>query len=139
MAKRNIKITFGQGDRQRMIAVATKINNKNTELGEQSPLKSINMAAFANIFDVSSTKNTQMEDFQLRYEQTRAEADFALGIAKGQTMATPDTLLFYLGLIRDQLMVTYKGREELIEDWGFEVTVTESKGMKPREPKPPIS
>jgi len=139
MAKRNIKITFGQGDRQRMIAVATKINNKNTELGEQSPLKSINMATFASIFDVSSTKNTQMEDFQLRYEQTKAEADFALGIAKGQTMATPDTLLFYLGLIRDQLMVTYKGREELIEDWGFEVTVTESKGMKPREPKTPTT
>jgi len=139
MAKRNIKITFGQGDRQRMIAVATKISNKNTELGEQSPLKSINMAAFATIFDVSSTKNTQMEDFQLRYEQTKAEADFALGIAKGQTMATPDTLLFYLGLIRDQLMVTYKGREELIADWGFEVTVTESKGMKPREPKAPGS
>jgi len=139
MAKRNIKITFGQGDRQRMIAVATKISNKNTELGEQSPLKSINMAAFATIFDVSSTKNTQMEDFQLRYEQTKAEADFALGIAKGQTMATPDTLLFYLGLIRDQLMVTYKGREELIEDWGFDVTVTESKGMKPREPKTPTT
>jgi len=139
MAKRNIKITFGQGDRQRMIAVATKISNKNTELGEQSPLKSINMASFATIFDISSTKNTQMEDFQLRYEQTKAEADFALGIAKGQTMATPDTLLFYLGLIRDQLMVTYKGREELIEDWGFDVTVTESKGMKPREPKTPTT
>jgi F420-0:gamma-glutamyl ligase len=30
-------------------------------------------------------------------------------------------------------------REELIEDWGFEVTVTESKGMKPREPKTPTT
>lgn len=139
MAKRNIKISFGLGDRKRMIAIATKISNKNTELGEQSPLKSINMSSFASIFDVSSQKNAQMEDLQLRYEQRKAETDLALGIAKGQTMATPDTLLFYLGLIRDQLMVTYKGREELIEDWGFEVTVTESKGMKPREPKPPVS
>jgi hypothetical protein len=139
MAKRNIKITFGLGDRKRMITIASKIAKKHTDSGEESPLKTINMAAFSSIFKLSSDKNAQMEDLQLRYEQTKAETDLALGIAKGQTMATPDTLLFFLGLIRDQLMVTYKGREELIEDWGFEVTVTESKGMKPREPKKPTT
>lgn len=135
MAKRNIKIIFGVGDRNRMIATANKVSEKNTALGEQSPLKPINMAGFTSVLDTASVKNTQMEELLLRYEQSKAETDLALGIAKGQSVSTPDTLQYYLALIRNQLLIVYKGREELIEDWGFEVIITESKGRKPREPK----
>lgn len=132
MAKRNIKISLGGGDRDKVLNLANTTSEKNKVLNDESPLKTINMTTFNSLLDVASEKCTLMKNYEGLYEKAKAENDLAMGIAKGQTMSTPGTLLYYLGLIRDQLLITYKGREELIGEWGFDVTITESKSMKPR-------
>ena len=57
-----------------------------------------------------------------------------LGIARDQASTTEGTLLFYLSSIRDVLLGKYKGKEQSLGEWGFEVNTTSHP-----KPKPPAS
>ena len=128
MAKRNVKIDLRYGQPVPMIETSDSIIKKHTELGDNSPLKTINLQGFTTVKQVAADNLGLGNEHKKIADKAFAESDLALGIAKGQTLQTPDTIYYYLALVRDQLLIAYKGREELIEEWGFNVQISESSG-----------
>ena len=55
---------------------------------------------------------------------------FTCGIAKGQRKQTKNTLYWFVLNTRDILLVKYRGVEEELQNWGFSVVITESRGRR---------
>ncbi|MEO6884470.1 MAG: hypothetical protein ABI199_10670 [Bacteroidia bacterium] len=47
----------------------------------------------------------------------------AMGTEKGQTSSTPNTISYLVSKMRDVLIATYRGREEQLSQYGFNVVV----------------
>ena len=54
-------------------------------------------------------------------ETATQSRNLLLGIAKGQTSKTVNTIRFYLSSVRDMLLGLYRGQAQRLGDWGFEV------------------
>ena len=54
-------------------------------------------------------------------ETATQSRNLLLGIAKGQTSKTVNTIRYYLSSVRDMLLGLYRGQEQRLGDWGFEV------------------
>lgn len=63
---------------------------------------------------------------QLRRDAETAtqSRNLLLGIARSQNSKTPNTLRYYLSSIRDILLGMYRGQEQRLGDWGFEVNAS---------------
>lgn len=63
---------------------------------------------------------------QLRRDAETAtqSRNLLLGIARSQNSKTPNTLRYYLSSIRDILLGLYRGQEQRLGDWGFEVNAS---------------
>lgn len=53
------------------------------------------------------------------------------GLAKGQTVDTPNTGKFYVTKVRDVIMANNKGNPKALGNWGFTVNESKTGGSKP--------
>jgi hypothetical protein len=98
-----------------------KVDKKNTELGETSPVKSFNFTTLKAALATAKAKREEAAALHQRAEKLNEEANLALGIGKIQNSKTPDTVLTIVTGIRDVLLGLYRGREEALNDWGYKV------------------
>ena len=54
-------------------------------------------------------------------EAATQSRNLLLGVSKGQNSKTPNTIRFCLSSVRDMLLGLYRGQEQRLGDWGFEV------------------
>lgn len=54
-------------------------------------------------------------------ETATQSRNLLLGVSKGQNSKTPNTIRFCLSSVRDMLLGLYRGQEQRLGDWGFEV------------------
>lgn len=106
---------------EKLIALATQILQKHTADGEQSPLRYLNMTAMQTIFTQAQALTVQALQLRRDSETTTQARNLLLGMAKGQNRRTQGTILFYVTSIRDILEAIYRGSEQTLGDWGFEV------------------
>jgi len=103
------------------------IIEQHTALGAASPLTGfVDMAVFA-------TKNTNAKALRKtgvkrgKTQQKKYEAaEEKCGLAKGQTKNTKDTVYWYVQKARNVLMGKFKGTEEALSEFGFNVVVTQT-------------
>ena len=125
MAKKDVRIDMKVGKPDAFVSGAKILHTKDTTLGDGSPLRTIR-GDFGD-------KLTQAEGLRARSKELRAEseavmqqANAILGFDVGQTSETPGTLYYYMTLFRDQLLVSYRGNEEQLSTWGFDVVISGS-------------
>ncbi len=128
MTRKTVRVEIPAGKPDQIISLAETINRKHESLGETSPLTSINkMDVFASKLTQGKQLRDESKELKRTSEAKMEEAMVNLGLATGQTSATPDTMYNLLLQVRDLLLVTYRGNEEKLSEWGFKVVVGQAK------------
>jgi len=70
----------------------------------------------------AKAKRDEAKELHKQAEKLNEEANLALGIGKSQNSKTSNTVLSILTASRDTLLGIYRGQEEALNDWGFNVT-----------------
>ncbi len=99
------------------IQLAQSILKKHQTDGPASPLTALNIADMTDKTTAADTQN-QLSDKLYRDAETATQnCDLALGA----DYTTPGTVNYYLAAVRDLLLGIYKGNEQKLGDWSFDV------------------
>lgn len=124
MARKTIRVNIPSNKPAEFISLAEQVSKKHLDLGEASPLNvSVQMDVFSGKLDQAKTLRDESKELRRTSESKMEEAMLNLGLAPGQNTNTPDTIYNLMLKIRDQLLVTYKGNEEKLSEWGFDVVI----------------
>jgi len=106
-----------------MIALSKSIGTKHAADGAGSPLTALDMADMGAKTTAADTQNQASVKFYRDAETATQNRDLALGTndpVKG-------TVLNYVRSVRDILSGIYKGNEQKLGDWGFDVVEQSAK------------
>jgi len=124
--RKTIRIDIPVSRYLKMIELVDNIFQRHAELGPASPLISpeIDMAALNSIHDTHIVKRKEAAAFHGKGEAAMQKARKALGISKGQTVQSKDSIYNLVARIRDLLLIVYQSEEEEMSTFGFNVVIT---------------
>lgn len=136
MARRTIRVEIPTGKPDDIIALAKDVHTKHAADGVDSPLDTDMMATLNTKTTSADTKNASAKQHDAQAQALRQDRDTLLGLADGQTADTPDTALNLLTYTRDALLLKYRGSEEKLSEYGFNVVIGSAKSptKKPKTP-----
>ena len=135
--RKTVRIKLPTNSPDDFIVLLLAIVAKHTKDGASSPLDAKKMSLLSALVSAAAAKNQEAKTADGVAQQCRQMRDNALGLAQGQSSQTPDTGLALAGYVRDQLLLTYKGNEEALSAYGFDVVVGAAK-TGTRKQKPPV-
>src|SRR5690606_38303753 len=115
-----------------------EILTKNNADGAASILGHMNMADFQILHDLAVQSHEESKQINRDKETAIELRNHALGIAPEQKSYTPGTVLYYVTSIRDYLLGIYKGTEQKLGDWGYEVDSGPKNSKRVVIPRGPI-
>lgn len=123
----------------KLTKLVAEILKKHDTDKEASLLRIFDMAALKALNDDAAKKRSDAEAANRNKEKATQSRNLALGTAKGQTTKTPGTVAYLVRSVRDILLGIYRGQEQKLGDWGFEVNfnTTSSNGSTPTPPPTP--
>lgn len=104
-----------------------KTIKRHEELGDKSPLANFDMKKFTTRVIQAEEHLAKARDLHDDAEELFDEAIKSMGFHKDQNVNTKGTLYYTLASIRDFLLFKFKGTEEELEKWGFNVVISMSK------------
>ena len=126
MGRKTIRVDIPFRQPDEMIQLAQSILSYIS--GNPNPaLDSGKIRKLADLTDSASSNNTLGKNLDAQAQVARQRRDTALGIADGQSAATPDTILNLVNYVRDQLMVQNECSEEVLQQYGFNVFIGTAK------------
>ncbi|MES2619902.1 MAG: hypothetical protein V4615_03545 [Bacteroidota bacterium] len=130
MARRTVKIEIPIGYPEKYTHLIQRIWGKHVELGPSSPFFNnpmIDMSKFeANMQQALELREQAIEHHE-KGEVLMQQSRQLLGVDKGQTINTPDTLYYFTDIIKRILRVKHIGIEEMLSSWGFNVIIRQAK------------
>lgn len=132
MAKTNTRTNIPKNP-DKLIVLSKAVTAKHLADGPNSPLAGLNMGELATKTALADTQNNMALKLRRDAELATQNRDLALGLedpAKG-------TVTHTLRSVRDILAGLYKGNEQRLGDWGFEVDASPAPAKK-TTPKPPV-
>jgi hypothetical protein len=115
-----------------LIALAKSIGAKHTADSAGSPLASLNMADFTGKTANADAQNELSAKLYRDAETATQNRDLALG----ENRRAQGTVNYYVAAVRDVLLGLYKGNEQKLGDWGFEVDQSAAGGGSKPAPAP---
>lgn len=115
-----------------LIALAKSITDKHTADGAGSPLAGLEMADMVTKTTTADTENKTATKLYRDAEKATQNRDNALGSEN----PVKGTVNHYVRSVRDVLAGLYKGNEQKLGDWGFEVDSSARGGSTPTPPHP---
>lgn len=137
MSRKTIRVEIPISRTDEFSKLLKAIVAQHQSLGNNSPLKNIPNLDM-NVFDGNRTdadaKRTKSEKLKAESEDLMLQANTVYGKAEGQDIQSPGTLYNLVAIIRDILLLVYKGNEEALSQWGFKVVLGQAKSPV-RKPK----
>ena len=123
MARRTHRIAVTRNSPDKLIKLSRLIYGKHIQEAGNSPLNIYKMDDFND--NVISAEKMRQEAVALKKksEALMQESRKLLGIEKGQTSHSKNTILNMIGKFRDLLLVLSDGKEESLGLWGFDVVI----------------
>lgn len=121
MGKVTVKVEIPSKRPDDLITLAEKIEKRNEELAAKSPLSSFNMTAFSTTLKAAKEKREQARKLHDEAEKLNQESNLELGLDASQNSKTPNTVLNIITSARDILLGLNRGKEEMLNEWGFKV------------------
>lgn len=126
-----IRVNLPVGSPENTLKLAKNISDKHTALGAGSPLTGfVDMTVFetnrGNAAALQEAGDEAQHLFESKYDQLAA----VCGIGDGRTAQNKETVYWHVLQARDMLLVKYRGTEEQLEEWGFEVTISQTGGRR---------
>ena len=136
MARRTIRVEIPTGKPDDLIALAKNVRTKHVADGADSPLDTDMLNTLNTKTTSAETKNASAKQHDEQAQALRQDRDTSLGLADGQTADSPDTVLNLLTYTRDALLLKFRGNEEKLSEYGFNVVVGSAKSptKKPKTP-----
>ena len=100
------------------VALCQGIVVKHAKDGANSPLTALNMAEMDTKATTADTQNKTSAKLYRDAETATQNRDLAIG----KNLNTAGTVNYYVAAVRDVLLGLYKGNEQKLGDWGFEVS-----------------
>lgn len=132
--KRSVKVEINESKPGDMVDLAEKVLAKHKEMGTSSPANSLDMTTFEQNLKLGKDKRAEAKHLHDEAEKLNQQANIYLGIGPGQSVTTPGTVYSGLARLRDVLLGIHKGQEKNLNEWGYEVIITE--GTNGRRSKP---
>jgi hypothetical protein len=110
-----------------LIDLAQKILERHNELGDNSPLKILNMSDFEAVTSTADTKNNLALELSIQKTNAFLLRNKTLGKLPQKEHGKAGTLLFYVTSVRDVLLGVYKKTESELGMWGFDVYSSSNK------------
>jgi len=131
MTRKTIRVEMPVNTPEEFVRLAENIRLQHQNLGENSPLMVLNVM---DVFNDKITQGKQLRDRSKEMkrvsESLMEESMLNLGLATGQTSQTPGTVYNLMLKVRDFLLVTHRGNEEKLSEWGFKVVVGQAKAPR---------
>ena len=126
MARRDVSVEIPINNPDKLIALCDNVVKKHTALAKESPLKQSDVDEFTTLASDGKSLHKEANDLHRQGENKMEQSRIKLGIDKGQTSKTRGTAYFYITKFRDALLTEYKGEEEHLSEYGFNVVVSTS-------------
>ncbi|MDX1943679.1 MAG: hypothetical protein SFU99_24140 [Saprospiraceae bacterium] len=118
--KKSVRILIPTGPNP-LIQLAKNILQKHDNDGANSLLHHLDLEALRMKLAEAEKKQEDAAKAMRDKENATQTRNLALGIERGQTSKTPNTVKYIVKSIRDLLLGYCRGREQELGDWGFEV------------------
>ncbi len=102
--------------------------------GDASLLHGVDMAAFKAIVDFAESKEREALEYQRLSLKCISERNIALGIEYYNTNSSNSSVLYYFKLCGDWLSGLFRGKEEVLSKWGFEILGARSRSKPSSNP-----
>ena len=119
MARKPLRIEIPKNPDE-CIALAKAVLKKHLEDADASPLKDLKMTELKTKNATADDQSALSKDFAKKSEKATEVRDLAIG----KDATTDGTVRFYLSAIRDTLVGKFRGNEQALGDWGFNVSTT---------------
>lgn len=120
MSRKNVRVIIPR-NADELIELCESIVAKHNEDPATSPLVGLDMAAFEALVTDGRTANENVKQLRRNAETATEQRDTLLGHRRDQSTNTPNTLLNYVVRSREILLGSFKGTEQRLGDFGFEV------------------
>lgn len=126
MARRTIRIEMPVGKPDELtklgqdILIASRANPNNA-LDQQK------VAKLTSAVESANTNNNLAKSLDSQAQVARQKRDTSLGIGKGQSASSPDTVLHLVTYVRDQLLLANENNEEVLGQYGFNIVIGTAK------------
>lgn len=107
-----------------LIALTKRIQQKHYQDGNNSPLQNMDWSQLDNLLLEAEQKLEEGRKANRDKETATQARNLALGTDKTQTSKTPNTIKYLVKSIRDILLGVFRGREQELGNWGFEVNAS---------------
>jgi hypothetical protein len=134
MARKTVRVDIPARKAEDLMKLIQNVSEKYTQDSSNSPLRALNMTEFVSKANQASEKRKEAKRLADTSQGLNGEAEQLLGIAPGQNRQSEGSLLYQLTLIRDQLLLIYRGNEDKLAEYGFKVSVgtASTPGRKPK-------
>lgn len=140
MARVDVRVNMPDHNTEETLDLGYLVNGKHVQDGETSILKTLpnlDMDKFLTDLDSAKSLHAEAEALHREAQEKMQQADKLLGYEQGMTSRTEGTIYNALARIRDFLLAVFKGSEESLGAWGFDVVLGGSTPEEPEEPEEP--
>lgn len=135
MTKKRVRVVIPR-NADKLITLGEDILAQHVALGAESPLQGLDIPIFEARVAAAKAKNVEQKKLRKDAETAREDRDDLLGKKKDQNSSTPNTVLNFVTRSRDMLRGKYKGVEQHLGDFGFEVNQSSGSGTATAAPAP---
>ena len=127
MSRKNVRVVIPR-NADELIQLGESIVAKHNEDPVNSPLAGLDMAAFETAVVAAEAKSEEVKQLRRDAETATEDRDTLLGHRKDQNTNTSGTVLNFVVSSRDILLGAFKGNEQHLGDFGFDVNQSSSGG-----------
>ncbi|MFH1005724.1 MAG: hypothetical protein V1781_09595 [Bacteroidota bacterium] len=137
--RKTVRVKIPRKNPDPMLVLIDGINEKHVELcgsssvennARSSPLDNEDAEALLNIHIKARSEREQAKDFEAKAQSHNQKAREYLGLNKEQGVNSPGTGMYHVIQVRNTLLKKYRGNEEKLSEWGFEVVIGQAKSPK---------
>jgi hypothetical protein len=129
--KRTVKAEIPFRSPDQMLDLCEAITKQHETLGGGSPIVIVDMATFKTRHIEARTEHNAGIAKHKTGQKLTQRAIRIIGTGKGQKINTEGTLYYIIGRVRSRLLDLHKNHEEELEEWGFNIVITETLLNKP--------
>jgi hypothetical protein len=130
MARKTVRVEIAAKKPDEFSKQLNEVKDYDDSLGANSVLQQdpdIDMGVFAKSLAQADSLRKQSEAARKLSEDLMQQARTIYGTAVGQTIQSPGTLYSMLDTIKQSLLKKYKGNEETLSNYGFNVVIGQAK------------
>ena len=134
MAKKNVRVDIPINKPDEFVKLAGDALAAHDADPTNSDLSPEEVATLRELHTKIADLRSRSAALHAQAEALSQEAQTLMGTAKGQSINTQGTLYFLITGLRDRLLVKFRGLEERLSKYGFNVVIGTSKRSTPKPP-----